>query len=191
MTRITPLEPSAAPTRPLAVVTRATATIVAASAIGLAVYGAFSTAPPSADYDSFGGNLREIALMVYLVGSIGAIIAIHRAHIASTRATRLIVGGYGLVAFGVAAGFVLREDPDWFAAVGIPGNLLAMAGWVTFGVAATRTRRLPTWAATLAAIGGVFAVLFSDFGSGVLIGCFWLYVAHRPQPGDAMTGSSS
>ena len=98
--------------------------------------------------------------------------------IASTRATRLIVLGYALVAFGVTAGLVLREDPDWFAAVGIPGNLLAIAGWITFGLAAAKSRRLPTWAATLAAIGGVFAVLLSDFGSGVLIGCFWLYLAY-------------
>lgn len=174
-------EPSLAPIRPLTFRTRVLMGIVAASAIGLAVYGALSTAPPTADYETLSGNAREVAFLIYTVGSIGAIAATQRAGVASTWSARLIGAGYALVAFGVAAGLVLREDPDWFLVVGIPGNLLAMVGWVMFGVTAARTQRLPRWAATLAAIGGVIAVLFADFGSGVLIGCFWLSLARRPQ----------
>ena len=181
------IEPSLAPTRPMPPGARVLVGVVAASAIGLAVYGALSTAPPSADYETFGGNAREVAFLVYTVGSIGAIAATQRAGITSTRTARLIGVGYALVAFGVAAGLALREDPGWFPVVGIPGNVLAMVGWVIFGVSAAKTHRLPRWAATLAAIGGVFAVLFADFGSGVLIGCFWLYLARRPHhaPGSA------
>ena len=163
---------------------RVLAAVAGLCAIGLAVYGAVSTAPPSADYETFGGNAREIAFLVYLLASTGAMGATRRADIASRRAMRLINVGYGLVAVGVMAGMILREDPDWFAAVGIPGNLLAMAGWISFGIASARTHRLPRWLATLAAIGGVFAVLFADFGSGVLIGWFWLSMAHRENDAD-------
>lgn len=46
-----------------------------------------------------------------------------------------------------------------------------------FGVLAVRNRVLATWAGVLAAVGGVFAVLFADFGSGVLIGAFWFHLS--------------
>ncbi len=161
---------------------KAAAIVVATCAIGLAVYHALSTSAPSADYDTFGGNAREVAFFAYLVGSIVALSSARRARVATTRATQLIIVGYALVAFGVAAGFVLRDDPDWFVVVGIPGNLLAIIGWITLGITSTKQRLLPRWAAILGAVGGVFAVLFAEFGSGVLIGSFWLYLAFRRNP---------
>lgn len=158
------------------------ATVVAACAIGLAVYHALSTSKPTADYDTFGGNAREVAFFAYLVSSIVALSSARHANLATTRAVRMISVGYALVAFGVAAGFVLRDDPDLFVVVGIPGNLLAIIGWITLGVTSTKQRLLPRWAAILGAAGGVFAVLFTEFGSGVLIGSFWLYLAFRRKP---------
>lgn len=158
------------------------ATVVAACAIGLAVYHALSTSKPTADYDTFGGNAREVAFFAYLVSSIVALSSARHARVATTRAVRVISVGYALVAFGVAAGFVLRDDPDWFVVVGLPGNLLAIIGWIMLGVMSTKQRLLPRWAAILGAVGGVFAVLFTEFGSGVLIGSFWLYLAFRRKP---------
>lgn len=161
---------------------RVAATIVAACAIGLAVYHALSTSRPAADYETFGGNVREVAFFVYLVGSIVALSSARHAKVVVVRAARMTSIGYALVAFGVAAGFVLRDDPEWFVVVGIPGNLLAIIGWIFLGITSSRQRLLPRWAAILGAVGGVFAVLFAEFGSGVLIGSFWLYLAYRRHP---------
>ena len=156
---------------------RAAAGLAAVCVSALAIYSALSTAPPSADYDTFGGNLREVAFLVYLVAAAAAMGSIDRRRVGVRRSAALIAVGYTIVAVGVAAGLVAREDPDWFPVLGVPGNLLAIVGWVMFGVLAVRTRILATWAGVLAAVGGVFAVLFADFGSGVLIGAFWLYLA--------------
>lgn len=185
----TSLSPLVTPAGALSPAGRAAAATAGLCAIGLAVYGALSTAPPEADYDSLGGNLREVVFFAYLVGSILGIAAMYRAGIATKRPTFMIGVGYGLVAFGVLAGFVLRDDPAWFVVVGGPGNLLALIGWIVFAVVTVRSQRLPTWAAVLAGVGGVFAVLFADFGSGVLIGCFWLYLAPRTSDQAASSGN--
>jgi hypothetical protein len=78
---------------------------------------------------------------------------------------------------GVVSGLVLREDPDWFFLIGGPGNLLAGIGFVTLAVTGWRRDVLPAWASLLCAVGGLVAVLLSEFGTSVLIGAFWLYVA--------------
>lgn len=143
---------------------------------------ALSTSTPIADYDTIGGNSREVAFFAYLVSSIVALSSARNAGIATTRATRMIGVEYTVVAFDGAAGFALRDDPDWFVVVGIPGNLLAIIGWITLGLTSTKQHLLPRWAAILGGVGGVFAVLFAEFGSGVLIGSFWLYPAFRRKP---------
>jgi hypothetical protein len=163
-------------------VAKAAAILAATCAIGLALYHALSTSKPAADYETLVGNAREVAFFAYLVSSIAALHFARHARFATTRPTRLIGVGYALVAFGVAAGFVLRDDPDWFVVVGVPGNLLAISGWIALGITSTKRDLLPRWAAVLGAVGGVFAVLFAEFGSGVLIGSFWLYLAFRRKP---------
>ena len=147
--------------------------------LGLAIYSAISTAPPSADYATFWGNVREIAFMIYLVTAALGARALGRTGLFSSWGTRLVCAGYLVVALGVAAGFVLREDPDWFFVFGVPGNLLAIIGWAAVGFTGVRGRDLPLWTAVLAGLGGVFAVVFADFGTGALVGLLWLVVA-RP-----------
>ena len=163
-------------------VAKAAAILAATCAIGLALYHALSTSKPAADYETLAGNAREVAFFAYLVGSIAALYFARHLQFAATRPARLICVGYSHVAFGVAAGFVLRDDPDWFVVVGIPGNLLAVVGWIALGVTSTKRHLLPRWLAVLGAVGGVFAVLFAEFGSGVLIGSFWLYLAFHREP---------
>lgn len=97
----------------------------------------------------------------------------------SHRAGRLIGTGYGAIIVGVAAGMALREDPDWFFVLGGPGNLLAIGGFLTWAVWGRRRRVLPLFAALLCGVGGTVAVLFSEFGTSVLIGAFFLWLAFR------------
>jgi len=139
--------------------------IAGGCALALAIYHTISTSMPSADYDSLGGNLLEVAFFAYLVSSVVAIGMVQRASLTTTLAARLIGMGYTLVAFGVAAGFVLRDDPDWFLILAGPGNLLALIGWIMLGVSGARKRLIPRWTAVLGAVGGVFAVIFAEFGS--------------------------
>jgi hypothetical protein len=72
---------------------------------------------------------------------------------------------------------LLRDDPDWFFVLGGPGNLLAAAGFVTWAIWSRRRRVLPLFAALLCGVGGVVAVLFSELGTSVLIGAFFLWLA--------------
>lgn len=158
-------------------------------AVALASYHTLSTSKPSADYVSLGGNLREIAFFTYLVSSVVAVGMVRRAGMATRTSERLITVGYTTVALGVAAGFALREDPTWFVFLGGPGNLIAIIGWITLGATSARQRLLPKWLALLAAIGGVFAVVLAEFGSQVLIGCFWLHLAWRSHVAGARPGT--
>ena len=70
-------------------------------------------------------------------------------------------------------------SPGWFAAVGVPGNLLALVGMVWLGVAALRRRTLPIWAGVLAILAGLLAVALSEYGTSALAGAFWLYAGAR------------
>ena len=78
--------------------------------------------------------------------------------------------------------------PDWFIFLGGPGNLLAIVGWLILGVTSSRRRLLPRWTAVLGAVGGVFAVVFAEFGSEILIATFWLYIAFQPSQAKQTNG---
>lgn len=71
----------------------------------------------------------------------------------------------------------LREDPEWFAVLGLPGNLLASIGFIVAALAGWRSRRIPGWAAVLLGVGGFVAILGAELGTTVLIGCYWLWYA--------------
>lgn len=146
-------------------------------AIGFAVL--LTTQDAKSDYESVGGIAREVAILAWFTTTMLAVVAAQLRGRAPQWPVRLIVVGYGLIALGVAAGLVLRDDPDWFFLLGGPGNLLAGIGFVWWGVSAWRGRLLPRWAAVLVAIGGFFAILFAEFGTSVLIGGFWIWLATR------------
>jgi hypothetical protein len=77
----------------------------------------------------------------------------------------------------VAAGLALREDPEWFVVLGLPGNLLGGIGFIMAAVAGWRATRIPGWAALLLGAGGFVAILGAELGTTVLIGCYWLWYA--------------
>lgn len=149
------------------------------TALGLAVYQVATPGTPSASYDTVADFVREGLLLAWLAASVLAAGLAERAGLAPRAAARLIGVGYGLIFVGVAVGVALRDDPDWFMLLGGPGQLLSMAGFVTWMVWALRGRRLPMPLALLGGVGGLVAILGSEIGLSVLIAGFWFGLAQR------------
>ncbi len=156
----------------------AAATIAGLAGIGMAIYQVATPGPPGSDFDSWDDFvLRDGLLLVYLLASIAAVTGARRAGLATRVSARLVAVGYGLISVGVAASLALREDPEWFFALGGPGILLSAAGFIVLAVSGVRRSRLPVWAALLAGVGGLVAIVMSELGTTVLVASFWLYVA--------------
>ncbi len=153
--------------------------IAGVAAIGLAIYQVATPGSATASYDSFSDWLRETLFLLYLLGSIGALTLALSDGVSAKVPTRMIQAGYALIAFGAAAGMVLRDDPDWFFVLAGPGLLLSTVGFIWLAIDAYRRRTLPLWAAVHAGAGGAVAILMSELGTSVLIGAFWVYLAHR------------
>lgn len=159
---------------------RTVATVAGATAITLAIYQvATPGAPEGAVYETVADYLREVSFLAYLATSVLAVLAAERAGLTGRLGPRLIAAGYSLIAIGVSIGLIVREDLEWFFVLGGPGLLLSTIGYIAFAVGIWRRSRMPRWAAVLAGVGGVLAILMSEFGTGVLIGSFWLFVATR------------
>jgi hypothetical protein len=154
-------------------------------AIAGAVSQVVTPGSPQFSLDSLGDWMRELGFLAYLVATCLAVAAARRAGLAPRVPSILVLLGYGLLAAGVLAGLVLREDPEWFFVVGGPGNLLAAIGFVWWAIAGWRSQAIPGWASLLLGVGGFFAVLFSEFGTGLLIGSFWVWLAVTDRRGTA------
>ena len=154
------------------------AAIAGVAGIGMAIYQVATPGPPGSDFDSCDDFvLRDGLFLVYLLASIAAVTGAWRAGLATRVSARLVAVGYGLISVGVVASIALREDPDWFFALGGPGILLSAAGFVILAVSGVRRSRLPVWAALLAGVGGLVAIVMAELGTTVLVASFWLYVA--------------
>lgn len=158
---------------------RPAAWVAGIAAVAMAVYQIATPGPAGATYESWSDFLRELLTLAYLGGSIAGIIGLRRAGIAPPVAARLVATGYGLIGIGVVIGLVLRDDPDWFFILAGPGLLLSAIGFVGFAVSAGRRGAVPAWAAVLAGVGGFVALALAEFGTSVLIGAFWIYIASR------------
>lgn len=168
---------------------RAGAWAASATAAALALVLVLREGPSKPDFSDPLQYVQDGLFLAYLVTASIALVLAARAGLVARTAARLVALGYGLLVIGVAAGMVLREDPEWFAFIGGPGNLLAGIGFVVLAVAAARRRTLRVPLAVFGGVAGFFAVLFSEFGSGVLVAVFFACLAlTAPRPahqGDA------
>jgi hypothetical protein len=125
---------------------------------------------------------NDSVFTIALVSTAVAVIGLYLVGISPRPAALLVAGGYLLVATGVLAGLAQGHSPSWFAAVGIPGNLLGIIGMIWLGIAIIRHRSLPIWAGILAILAGLFAVVTSEFGTSVIAAIFWMYVGMQVYP---------
>lgn len=163
---------------------RIPAAVAGVCAVGLAIYHVATPGlPGGAVYVSFADYFREVGFLLFLVATIAAVVGMPAAGITNRLGTRLVAGGYSLIAAGVAIGLVVRQELDWFFVLAGPGLLLSTVGFIVLAVGIWRRSSLPRWAAVLAGVGGALAIIMTEFGTGVLIGAFWLFVAASASEG--------
>ena len=123
--------------------------------------------------------VRDGGLLLLLLGTVAVVEVARRHRLGPNVAARLVQVGYSLVAIGVTAGLILGYDPGWFVVLAGPGILASIVGFVWWAVHAARHRIFPLWAAALLGVGGLTALALGEYGTPVLIGSFWLYLATR------------
>jgi hypothetical protein len=84
-----------------------------------------------------------------------------------------------LVVTGIGTGIALGHSPSWFAAVGIPGNLLWLAGLVGLGRATARSRVFPRWVAFALPLSVIALLPFGELGGSILTAALWAWLARR------------
>lgn len=87
--------------------------------------------------------------------------------------------GAVLVAIGVGAGLALGHSPSWFAAVGVPGNLLLLVNTIRLARAICRENEWPRWVAIGIGLTVPCGVILAEFGSSAILAIVWAYVAGR------------
>lgn len=122
--------------------------------------------------------LNDGAFTAALLLSIPGLLMLERWN-APRRPVVVAAVGQALVAVGVLAGLMAGESPDWFAAVGVPGNLAAFAGTLLLSHWAWRSRALPRWAAVALALSVPAGVGLGEFGGSIVPAALWAYVGLR------------
>lgn len=151
--------------------------LTAVASLGLALYHVLTPGAPTASYGSFNDWLRELTFLLFLLTHLVSLAVAHRVGLAPTATRWLVSGGYGLILVGVSVGLALQDDPDWFFLLAGPGLLLSAAGWLVWAVWGLRRGRLPVYAAALCGVGGLVAIIGSEFGTTVLLAAFWGWLA--------------
>jgi hypothetical protein len=123
--------------------------------------------------------LNDGSFAAALLLSVGGIVALGAAIAAPRSAIALAAIGQLLVFSGVVAGLASGQSPSWFAAVGVPGNLLALIGMAMLAWHAWRTKALPGWLAALMVLVVPVGVGVAEYGGSVVPGLVWLVVGAR------------
>lgn len=162
---------------------RALAATTGVLAIALAIMTVAIFRPVDQDPDDLYADpwsyVKDLSFLGYLVGSIAAVEVARRRDVVRAAPARLVQTGYALITVGVVAGLMLGYDPGWFFILAGPGLLASAVGFLWWAVQAYRRHVLPTWAAVLLGVGGTTAIALGEFGTSILIGSFWLYLAGR------------
>lgn len=123
--------------------------------------------------------LNDAAFSAALLLGAAALVTLRDHAGAPRRPVAVGLTGQLLVFVGVAAGLVTGESPAWFAAVGVPGNLLWFGAMIALARWVWRTDALPQWSAVLCVLTVPMGVGFAEFGGGIVPAVLWITVALR------------
>ena len=92
----------------------------------------------------------------------------------SSIGARIAAAGTPLLALGAASSAINGQDLAWFPAVAVVANALWLVGSVTLGVSLWRAGRVRRWVAVLLPVTMPVTLVFSQLGSGLAVGAFWV-----------------
>lgn len=136
------------------------------------------TRPPYEDPLSTINYVTDTGFLVALLASAGGYLLLGDP-LGVRRWLRLAACGQLVVATGVLAGICIGHEPSWFALVGIPGNLLTLAGTVMAARVLWRQDRLPRALLVLLALTVPVGIGLGGIGGPVVPAAFWLGLAWR------------
>ncbi len=153
-------------------------TAAAASALAAAAFlvnAGIQAASPHFDPHISGTRdwVNEVTFTIAVAGALVGVLGLARAGIIERRPAFVAGLGFALLLIGLLPEYANGESPDWFAAVGVPGNLLCLAGLSWAAVGAWRTRTVPRLAVPLMPLSVLVGVGLAEFGGSVLAAAWW------------------
>lgn len=122
---------------------------------------------------------NELSFTLLVAASMVAMWGLVVTEFAPRRGGITFVTGQAILLAGLLPGFVLGHAPEWFAAAGLPGNLVALVGAVIVAVYAWRHATLGRVTAVLLPLSVLVGVGIAEHGGGLVAATVWGTVALR------------
>lgn len=129
--------------------------------------------------------LNEITFTIAVAAALAGVLGLARAGVVARRPALVAAAGFGLLLAGLLPEYPGGESPEWFAAVGVPGNLLCLAGLGWAALVARRSRTVPAAVIPLMPLSVLIGVGLAEFGGGLVAAAWWACATAlllRPSP---------
>ena len=121
--------------------------------------------------------VNEITFTIAIAAALVAVLGLAAAGVVGRRPALLAGLGFALLLGGLLPEYPGGESPVWFAAVGIPGNLLCLAGLAWAAVGAWRNGTVPRGIVPLMPLSVLVGVGLAEFGGGLVAAAWWACAA--------------
>lgn len=121
--------------------------------------------------------VNEITSTIAFAAALVAVLGLAAAGVVERRPALLAGLGFALLLAGLLPEYPGGESPEWFAVVGIPGNLLCLAGLAWAGAGAWRTGTVPRAIIPLMPLSVLIGVGLAEFGGGLVAVAWWACAA--------------
>ncbi|MBJ7521615.1 MAG: hypothetical protein JHC84_18085 [Solirubrobacteraceae bacterium] len=154
---------------------RVAAGAAAVASAAFLVNAAIQVASPTFDPQISGTRdwANEITFTLAVAGALVGVLGLARSAIIERRPAHVAAFGFTLLLVGLLAGFPTAESPEWFAAVGAPGNALCLIGLGWAAVGAWRSETVPRAAIPLMPLSVLLGVGAAEVGGGLVAAAWW------------------